>query len=449
LAVLVGLAGTASADAAKAPPPRLVRLSADLTNAPGAEHATEVEPDAFAMGSTVVATYQVGRVFGGAAAATGFSTSSDAGRTWKHGLLPAFPGSTAASDPVVAHDTLHRRWLIATLVPNAAGQSAVAIYGSTDGLNWDAPVAAVSYPQAANNEGTALDKEWLTCDNAATSPFRGRCYLGYTDIAHDTDPDRPGSHIAVQSSADGGKTWSDPVLLPVNANIVSPGVQPVVRPDGELVVAFFEDGVAEAVRSNDAGASFSERERISDVVFHRRPITPTRLRAFSLPTAAVNAAGVVYVAWLDCRFRTNCASDDIVWSRSTAAGTWTPVRRIPLGPLGSRTDFVLPDLAVAGTQLALTYYAVSSPDCTEATCSLDTYLVSSKTGGARWSKPRRLNPRSMRLTWLAQTSSGRMVGDYTGTVFAGKRIVSVHVQARPPQGKTFNEAAYAFSVTLP
>jgi hypothetical protein len=55
----------------------------------------------------------------------------------------------------------------------------------------------------------------------------------------------------------------------------------------------------------------------------------------------------------------------------------------------------------------------------------------------------------MRLVWLAQTVSGRMVGDYTGTVFAGKRVVSVHAQARPPQGGRFNASIYAFSLTLP
>jgi hypothetical protein len=115
----------------------------------------------------------------------------------------------------------------------------------------------------------------------------------------------------------------------------------------------------------------------------------------------------------------------------------------------------LPDLAVdpasrgARARLALTYYAVSSADCTEATCLLDVYLVTSRTAGARWTRPRRLNPRRMRLTWLAQTSSGRMVGDYTGTVFSGRRVVSVHVQARPPQGDRFNEATYAFSLNLP
>ena len=55
----------------------------------------------------------------------------------------------------------------------------------------------------------------------------------------------------------------------------------------------------------------------------------------------------------------------------------------------------------------------------------------------------------MSLSWLAQTASGRMVGDYVATVFAGKRVVSIHAQARPPRGSRLNEAIYAFSMTLP
>jgi hypothetical protein len=440
--VVTGMTG------ARVPPPTLVRISTDTTSTADAQHATEVEPDAFAVGSKVVATFQVGRFFGGAAGAIGFSTSTNAGRTWRPGLLPGLPQAGAASDPVVAYDALHSRWLIASLVPSASGQSVLAVNASADGLAWEAPVTAISYPRNTS-AGTSLDKQWLTCDNGVASPFRGRCYLAYTDLAHDADPQQTGSHIAVQSSSDGGRTWSPPVLLTVNANIVSPGVQPVVRPNGELVVVFFEDGLAEVVRSNDGGATFTARERISTLTFHRRPTTPTRLRVFSLPTATVDAAGAVYVAWLDCRFRAGCATDDIVWSRSTAPGSWTPVRRVPLGPLRSRSDFVLPDLAVTGARLALTYYAVSNADCTEGTCLLDVYLVTSKTRGARWAKPRRLNAKRMRLTWLAQTVSGRMVGDYMATVFAGNRVVSVHVQARAPQGGRFNEAVYAFSLTLP
>src|SRR5437867_6856909 len=135
------------ADGAKIPPPRLVRISADTTSTPGAQHATEVEPDAVAVGAKVVATFQVGRFFGGAAGAIGFSTSADAGHTWRSGLLPPLPQATAASDPSVAHDALHGRFLIASLVPNAAGQSAIAVNGSSDGVTWEPPVTAVAYPR--------------------------------------------------------------------------------------------------------------------------------------------------------------------------------------------------------------------------------------------------------------------------------------------------------------
>jgi hypothetical protein len=203
------------------------------------------------------------------------------------------------------------------------------------------------------------------------------------------------------------------------------------------------------VRSNDGGATFSERERISSVGIHQRPVTPTRLRSFTLPTATVDATGAVYAAWSDCRFRTGCATNDIVWSRSTAPGVWTPVRRIPLAPVTSPLDLTIPDLTALGKRLALAYYALSSADCTETNCLLDAYLVTSSTAGARWAKPRRMNPARMRLTWLAQTVSGRMVGDYTGVVMSGKRVVSVHVQARAPRAGRLNEAVYGYALTMP
>ncbi len=449
---MFGLITATSAAAARPAPLRLVRIAVDTTETESAQHATIVEPDAAALGSQIVSTFQVGRFFGGSAGAIGFARSTNAGRTWHSGLLPDTPPlpGERASDPVVAYDSLHGRWLIASLV-NPGNTSALYVSGSPDGLTWDAPVTAVEYPRD-DQVGTALDKEWLTCDNGTASPFRGRCYLAYTDIAHDLDPRRRGSNIGIQSSTDGGATWSAPVLLPVDAQEVSPAVQPVVRPNGELVVVFFEDGTVRAVRSSDGAATFAPRERVSGLSFVRRPVESQRLRAFSLPTATVDRSGAVYAAWADCRFRPGCRADDIVWSRSTAPGVWTPVRRIPLAPPQSATELVLPDLATDPTsanRLALSYYTVSSARCTEATCLLDVYLVTSKTAGRTWSRPRRLNPVRMRLTWLAQTASGRMVGDYTGTVFSGSRVVAVHVQGRPPRPALLNEAVYAASLPRP
>src|SRR2546421_7083187 len=74
-------------------------------------HHTEVEPDTFSNGSTIVATFQVGRISDGGSCAIGFATSTDNGSTWTHtGLLPGITKWTGAgpndraTDPSVAYD---------------------------------------------------------------------------------------------------------------------------------------------------------------------------------------------------------------------------------------------------------------------------------------------------------------------------------------------------------
>src|SRR3989440_3726648 len=53
-------------------------------------HHTEVEPDTYSNGSTIVATFQVGRISDGGSCATGFATSTNNGAlgSWTSGLLP-------------------------------------------------------------------------------------------------------------------------------------------------------------------------------------------------------------------------------------------------------------------------------------------------------------------------------------------------------------------------
>ena len=46
--------------------------------------------------------------------------------------------------------------------------------------------------------------------------------------------------------------------------------------------------------------------------------------------AALSLVPLIYVAWADCRFRTSCANDDIVYSTSTNGTTWSAVKRIPV-----------------------------------------------------------------------------------------------------------------------
>src|SRR5690242_19761155 len=73
-------------------------------------HHTEVEPDTYAFGSTIVAAFQVGRIFDGGACAIGFATSTNNGGSWTNGLLPGITKYTGAgpydraTDAAVAYD---------------------------------------------------------------------------------------------------------------------------------------------------------------------------------------------------------------------------------------------------------------------------------------------------------------------------------------------------------
>ncbi len=177
------------------------RLSVDPYANTDSQHETAVEPDSASFGDTVVAVFQVGRRDQGGASNIGTAVSRNDGRTWTRAELPGItvnaspPGpEEAASDPAVAYDAVHGVWLASTLTIERDG-SHVYTARSTDGEHWAAPVVAAG--------GPALDKDWIACDNGASSPFRGRCYIEYTDDA------TPGT--ISEFTNDGGQTWSGPI----------------------------------------------------------------------------------------------------------------------------------------------------------------------------------------------------------------------------------------------
>ena len=108
----------------------------------GHQHKTQVEPDSYAHGQTIVALTQSGRWYaGGGASNLVFSSSQNGGRTWTTGGLPGTtvnatpPGPwPRISDPSIAYDPEHNVWLALGLGINAGGTGIILLVNrSTDG----------------------------------------------------------------------------------------------------------------------------------------------------------------------------------------------------------------------------------------------------------------------------------------------------------------------------
>jgi BNR repeat-like domain len=403
--------------------PGVTEISSDPytpATAPTGEHATEVEPDTFAWGSTVVAAFQVGRVFNGGATDIGWATSTDGGASWTHGFLPntsveaMSPGPFfSVSDPSVAYDARDGVWIISWLGAHFSGGGVVDVMvsRSTDGgLTWGAPIVV-----AATN--VFYDKNWTVCDNSDSSPFYGHCYTEF-DLVNSGDLE------LMSTSSDGGLTWGPPT--PTADNVHGLGGQPVVQPNGRVIVPF--EGLGSRMRafsSDDGGATWNASVVISSISAHR----VAGVRTSPLPSAELNRDGVVYVAWQDNRFEPGGAANDIVFSKSPDGVSWSGPVRIPIDPADGTVDHFIPGLAVnrtsggGNTQLALTYYFDRNPSCTGLTCEIQVGFTASLDDGASWSEPQVLSD-PIQLGWIAPTTQGAMVGDYISTSFlAGQQRV--------------------------
>jgi hypothetical protein len=416
----------------------LVQISTDRLTNSDSTHRTEVEPDTFAWGSTIVSAYHVARrpgSIGWGSGDVGFSTSTDGGTTWHYNYLPGltvnYKAGTfgAAADPSVAYDAKHGEWLISTLplvgLNSGAGKIGdVAVSRSTDGLHWGNPILI---------DKTALDdKNWTVCDNTSTSPFYGNCYTEW-DQAYGT------GDVLMSVSSDGGLTWGPGKPSADHAGGL--GGEPVVQPNGTVVVPF-EGGGIDSFSSTDGGVTWGRSVVVASINSHFE----SNIRNPNLPTAGIDGAGNVFVAWSDCRFRSHCSSNDIVFSSSANGSTWTTPARIPIDPTTSTVDHFLAgigvDPATSGTTAHLTvvYYYFPVSQCSSS-CQLDVGFSTSQDGGSTWTAGVQLAG-PMQLSWLPVSDNGPMVADYIGVSYTNGNPFGVFAVAKAPAGAVLNEAMY-------
>ncbi len=419
----------------------LTLISSDpYTVAPG-QHATEVEPHMLANGSTLVAAFQTGRIIPGGATNIGWATSADGGKTWAHGFLPGVTtgeGSgpyDAASDPVVAYDAKDGVWMIASLPLSATlHPPAVVVSRSIDGgMTWQSPISVD--PSAPSS-----DKNWIVCDSWSSSPHYGSCYLEWDDPSKSDE-------IFMSTSTDGGLTWV--AASPTANGTDGIGGQPLVQPNGNVVVpieTFVSQTAANmsAFNSADGGVTWSAPVMISSIQFHG---DAGRIRSGPLPSAAVDGAGTIWTVWEDCRFRSGCTTNDLVYSSSSDGVNWSAVTRIPIDGISSSVDHFIPGIGIdpatagASAHVALHYYYYPQSRCDASTCQLFVGYISSANGGSTWNNPMALTG-AMLLSWLPQSQNGLMVGDYIATAFTNGIPHGIFAVAQENTGTTFNEGMY-------
>jgi hypothetical protein len=412
---LAAMAGVVLAVSASANIP-LQTLAMDTFTNSTSQHATIVEPDTYSFGQTIIAASQWGRFNNGGASDIGVSVSTNDGASFTPRALPGLtvnstpPGPWARiSDPSVAYDAFHNVWMVSGLALDAnLNGAAVTLSRSTNGgATWNNPV---NVAVASGNQN--FDKNWTVCDNTPTSPFYGSCYTTWDDFGN-------GNLLKIAYSRNGGLTWT----LSRTPRVGVIGAQPLTLPNGNVVVPL--DNASETALgytiSTNGGVRFGNAFTITSITAFN---DPGNIRSGPLPSAEISGDGKIYVVWEDCRFRANCYTNDLVYTTSTNGTTWSAVQRIPIDPVGvtGTMDTFIPGVGVdrnsfsPNIRVDVTYYYYPNVNCTFTTCQLDVGFISSSTGGSPWNAPIAVAG-PMTMSWLPDTTQGRMVGDYISSSY--------------------------------
>lgn len=337
----------------------------------------------------------------------GIDYSFDSGRTWgdqlppfwqrlntnpaDHTVLggsPALRTYDAGSDPALAFDSQGRAFFSCVLFDIADNANAILVTSSPAGAGGsfynNVPATGPKYVVVEdNNDFISHDKEFITADSYASSPFRDNVYITWTVFKFGCGPkqlDQCSSAIWFSRSTDHAVTWSKPKEISGVApglcflgNVFDPaqsanacnfdqGSDPIVRPNGDIVVVFNNGNTAPdnpnaqqlAVVSKDGGVTWSTPVKVGDDVvvgepqcdFGRGPeecIPGAYIRTNDFPRIAVSRSnGNVYSTWQDYR----TGKFDIQLATSTDGGfTWTEAVA-PVNPVDGK-DHYFPAIGVA------------------------------------------------------------------------------------------------------
>ena len=447
----------------------LNQISVDTSGNPGTDttvqHKTEVDPSQATFGNMIVTTFQNGEIADwNGASQVGWSTSLDGGQTWRHGYIP---GTTSYYwVQVVYFDLKHNTWLIIMVAQDMNPQDSnylnpteMQVSRSLDGIHWSTPIPVYG-PISYNGW---VNRPWVACDNNVFSHHFGNCYIAWDDANFDTGV---GTND-VSVSSDGGLTWSAPTVSPDQCAGSIGGV--AIQPNGNLfLIGAYDGGCTEpqvylySIESTDGGQTLQQTVDITAEQL-AYPVEGGVMRQDPFPSTAVSLDGRINVVTYDCRFRPNCATNDIVMTTSKDGVNWSPIERVPIDPLDSGADHFVAGigaprfldiiLGAAPGALAVNYYyvpdAATCDPTSAAGCQLYAGFISSQDGGKTWSNPTRVFGPMNIVKDLAQTAFGYFVANDITAIYVNGHPQAVYSLALPPNPKmgTLNQAIYSARFT--
>ena len=401
--------------------------------------------------------FQVGRVDAGGDATNGYATTFDGGKTWKNGIIPGLTrghGGTfdRASDAVVAFGDHNEVYFSSLIFNDTSGnglQSAIVNNTSLDGGKTWGPVTVVQ-----DDPGGGLnDKNWVVVDNGSEGGHHhGRVYVTWDRVAG----------VIVKYSDDKGRTWvpASPVYTPNAYAGQGISAYPVVKPNGDLFVAFMSQAAPPALTAapgDEIAEAVAGLSKVSSATFVGAGTVPTGVplppavvasvrtytgnpirhqRAGTLLSAAVDQhTGRIYVVWEDSFFRTDAANDAVL-SWSDDGFTWSSPVRVNPGRTNDDLDHYNPSVAVHddGTVDVVWRQRQESPSSDVDTYSrdVDTYLARSHDHGLHFGTPLKVDRAPSDTRFGAFSRGGLFQGDYDQVATSGGLSYVVRSESYAP-----------------
>ncbi|HEV8701533.1 MAG TPA: DUF4215 domain-containing protein [Candidatus Polarisedimenticolia bacterium] len=372
---------------------------------------TQSETSIAVFGSTVVVGFNQingNRGSGAAWSTDGGLTFTDGGGLPTGGPLP----KELLGDPSVTVCGNGTFYYASIYFPNASDAAIAVNVGTVSGttLTWSNPqIASIS-------TNDFLDKEWLTCDRATNT-----LYMVYTRFVNGNLGMAGPLQVEIIKSADGGTTWSAPLVLESSSTESVQIAYVAIGPDGEVYV-LWERGVDDITaaetrlefrRSLDFAASFDPRVVVRSMApsFFPANVGYNREDTLEIGTIAVDTStgpgrGNLYVIWVE-REIPEAPERDVFLARSIDRGaTWSaPVR---VNDDGAGHDQVMPWVSVnSGGGVETTWYDYRNWTAMSTT---DVYAARSTDGGGSFEPNVRVT--TVPSSWFVPATFTPNFGDY-------------------------------------